>query len=216
MEQCQRNTWCWMPNHPSASWLLRASCWRWKRVGRLPSLSQVYHQTRARVLWHSVRQPESTLPSFWSEPWSLGAFWAGTWQTDSRVRSKCSVPSFSVEPSGSRDTHGVKKHVIIIYEDSLLQDSYGTSRSQDTAKAHLLSDCPPAFTHQDRTCISDIKRELWNTSLLCHSITTAIFAGHVTIPVSGLKCSTPSNPISVDSVNGLFIISFIFPSWWVS
>lgn len=43
MEQCQGYPWCWMPTQPGLSSgsgrLLRASCWRWKPVGPLPSLS---------------------------------------------------------------------------------------------------------------------------------------------------------------------------------
>lgn len=48
------------------------------------------------------------------------------------------------------------------------------------------------------------------------SVQPATFVRHTTIFFSGLNCSTSSNPISVDSVNGLSIISFILLSWWVS
>lgn len=93
-----------------------------------------------------------------------------------------------------------------------LQLRAAEAQPRHTLGCALLSDCPPAFTHKDRTCLSDIKRALKYICVLpqCHE--SAVFAGHVTIPVSGLKCSTPSNPILVDSVNGLSIISFILPS----
>lgn len=104
---------------------------------------------RARVLWHGVRQPKSTLLSFWSEPWSLGALWPGTWETDSRVTSKCFVPSFSMEPSGFRGTPGVKEHVTMllfmktlchkIHMELQLREAKARPRHTGSVIAHLHS-----------------------------------------------------------------------------
>lgn len=118
MEQFQRNTRCWMPKQPSASALAAADSWEQAAEGENEwDPFQVYHlslspdESQSSLAQHQATRINTPELLKWAlESGSTLHRYLG----DSRVRSKCSVPSFSMEPSGSRDTHGVKKHVTML------------------------------------------------------------------------------------------------------
>lgn len=182
MEQCQRNTWCWMPNQLSASALAAAGSWEQAAEGEKEwDPFQVYHSGLSPdKRQSSLAQCQATrinTPELLSEPWGLRALWA--LETDSRERSKCSVPSFFVEPSGSRDTDGVKSTLLCYHLWRLFATrfiwNFSWEQPRHSQGTHLVVPCSVIahlHSHTRTEPASLTSRELWNTSVFCHSVTS--------------------------------------------
>lgn len=155
-----------MPNHQSGSnWLLKASCWRWKRMGPLPSLPLrlITRQPEPEV---SEAVPGNQTQHSWASEVSLRVWeWKAEWDQD-----LLSPVSLQI---GSRDTRWAKEHMTIV---SLMNThSYKIQMELQLrekpmlsmTKAHSLSDCTPEFLHQDRTYASVKSRENLEIHLSC-------------------------------------------------
>lgn len=156
-----------------SNWLLKASCWRWKRMGPLPSLPLrlITRQPEPEV---SEAVPGNQTQHSWASEVSLRVWEAsmqvpGSWKAewDQDLLSPVSLQI------GSRDTRWEKEHMTIVW--FMNTHSYKIQMELrlrekpmlSMTKAQSLRDCTPEFLHQDRTYASMKLRENLEIHLSC-------------------------------------------------